>query len=136
MSDQFGISDQAVIGLSDSLAQAGAGSLVDAFPAALLAPTWRALLENGAIEAPTRVDLDRVDVRVVGPKALELRVPVRSEDGEFVKSVPVSVEAWTASGELEKQLTEEATSLADALELAASLPTFGHHPGQGQKPHN
>ena len=136
MSDEFGISEEGVIGLADSLAGGGAASLADAFPSALLAPTWRALLENGAVEAPTRVDLDRVDVRVVGPKVLELRVPVRSRDAEFIKAVTVSVQAWTASGELEKQLKAEATILADALQLAASLPTFEHIPGQGQKPHN
>jgi hypothetical protein len=133
---EFGIGKQAVLDLARSLERAAADSLVDAFPAALVAPTWRALLENGAVEAPTRVDLDRVEVRLTGPKALELRVPVRSGDGEVVKPVAVLVEKWSASGGLADQLEDEAEKLAAALELAASQPTFDHYPGSGQKPHN
>ena len=100
MSDapEFGIDRQGVVDLADSLEQAGAGSLEDAFPAALLAATWRALLENGGIQTPARVDLDRVEVLLVGPKVLELRVPVRTKDAELVKAVPVWVEKWSASG--------------------------------------
>jgi hypothetical protein len=133
---QFGVSHQAVLDLADSLGQAGAGSVADAFPAALLAPVWRALLEGGAIEVPTRVDLDRVEVRLTGPKGLELRVPVRFGGGEVVKAVAVVVEKWSASGAVAAQLEEEAEKLARALELAASQPTFDHYPGSGQKPHN
>ena len=133
---QFGVSDQAVLDLVASLEKAGADDVVDAFPAALLAPTWRALLESGAIETPARVDVDRVEVRLVGPHALELRVPIVSGDGEFVRSVPVSVEKWSATGELANQLGEEAQRLVAALEMADLRDPFDHYTGTGQKPHN
>ena len=132
---EFKLTRQALVSLADALGQAGADSLQGAFPAALLAATWRALLENGVIEAPTLVDVERVEVIVTGPNALELRVPVRTKTAELVKSVPVLVE-WTATGDLTNQLGEEAEHLVDALELAASLPTFDHTRGPGQKPHN
>jgi hypothetical protein len=132
----FGTSRQAVLDLARSLQRAQTDSLVDAFPAALVAPTWRMLLEKGVVEAPTRVDLDRVEVRLTGPKTLELRVPVRSGDAEVVKAVAVDVEKWSASGGLADQLAHEAETLAAALELADSAPTFDHYPGSGQKPHN
>ena len=112
-----------------------ASTVLDAFPAALLAPVWRALLEAGVIEAPTRVDLDRVEVLLVGPKQLELRVPVRSRSGELVKAVPVMVRRWSSSGELRNVLHEEATNLARALERAASQPVVDLG-GSGQKPRN
>jgi hypothetical protein len=133
---EFGIGKQAVLDLARSLERAGTNSLEDAFPAALVASTWRALLENGVVEAPTRVDLDRVEVRLTGPKGLELRVPVRFGDGEVVKAVAVVVEKWSASGAVAAQLEDEGEKLARALELAASQPTFDHYPGSGQKPHN
>jgi hypothetical protein len=136
MSDDpgFGVSRQAVLDLAHSLE---VDSLADAFPAALLAPVWRALLEGGTIEAPTRVDLDGVEVIVTAPNWLELRVPVRSRHGEPVSALPVWVEAWTTPGNtLAEQLVEEAESLAQALEMAASLPTFDHYPGSAQKPKN
>jgi hypothetical protein len=130
----FGVSRQAVLDLASSL---DAESVADAFPAALLAPVWRALLEGGVIEAPTRVDLDRVEVLVTGPKWLELRAPVRSGYGEPVKALAVWVEAWSTEGEtLAEQLDNEAESLAQALQEAASLPTFDHDPRVGQKPRN
>ena len=138
MSDEpgtgFGVSHRGVLRLADSLK--GASSLEDAFPAALLAPTWRALLESGAIETPARVAVDRVEVRVAGPHALELRVPIVSGDGEFVRSVPVSVEKWSASGPVANQLDDEAKRLVQALELADSRDPFDHYTGTGQKPHN
>jgi hypothetical protein len=131
----FGVSRQGVLDLTASLERAGADSLVNAFPAALLAPTWRALLEAGGIEAPTRVDLDRVEVNVIGPTRLELRVPVRVRDGELIKSVPVIVRRWTSDGELPNMLYEEARSLASAMELAVSQPAV-ELGGEGQKPKN
>jgi hypothetical protein len=137
MSDEagFGVSEQAVLDLTNSLERAGASSPMDAFPAALLASLWRALLEAGAIEAPTRVDLDRVEVLVTGPRGLELRVPVRARSGKLVKSVPVIVRRWTSSGELGNVLLEEATSLSRALERAVSQPAV-ELGGEGQKPRN
>jgi hypothetical protein len=132
---EFKLTRQALVRLADALGQAGADSLQGAFPAVLLAATWRALLENGVIEAPTRVDVERVEVLVTGPDALELRVPMRTKTAELIKAVPVVVE-WTATGDLTNQLGEEAEHLVDALELAASLPTFEHTRGPGQKPHN
>jgi hypothetical protein len=125
----------ALIRYADALEKADVSSLQEAFPAALLAATWRALLEHGVIEAPAEVDLDRVEVLLAAPNVLELRVPVRTRTTELVKAVPVLVE-WTASGELTNQLGEEAERLAEALELAVSLPTVDHGRGPGQKPHN
>jgi hypothetical protein len=132
----FGVTRQGMLDLADSMEHGGAGSLADAFPAALVAPTWRALLEGGVIEAPTRVALDRVEVRVIGPKVLELRVPVRTRNAEFVKAVPVWVEAWTTTGSLGEQLDKEAKRLTAALEQADAQPVVDHDPGSGQKPHN
>jgi hypothetical protein len=131
----FDISRKGMVGLVRSFDRSDTDSLEDAFPAALVAPTWRALLEGGAIAAPTRVDLDRVEVRLVGPKHIELRVPIRSGDAEVVKALVVHVERWTASGEIGQQLDAEAKRLASALDAAASRPTFDHG-GQGQKPFN
>ena len=124
-----------MLGLADSLEKAGARSLADAFPAALLAPTWRALLENGGIKAPARVDLERVEVLVVGPNVLELRVPVRTKTAELRQGGDRSVENGRPRGPHE-QLGKEAEHLVDALELADSLPMFDHTRGPGQKPHN
>ena len=130
----FGISHQGVLDFAAWLA--GADSLANAFPAALVAPVWRALLEADVVETPARVDSDRVEVLVVGPNVLELRVPVRSRYAEFVKVVPVWVGKGLAAGKLETQIGEEAKRLSRALELAESNPVFEHSPGQGQKPHN
>ena len=93
----FGVSDQGVLDFAAWLGDAE--SLVNAFPAALLAPVWRALLEADVVETPARVDTDRVEVLLVGPNQLELRVPVRSRYAEFVKVVPVWVGKWLANGE-------------------------------------
>jgi hypothetical protein len=130
----FGISKQGVLDFASSLG--GADSLVEAFPAALLAAVWRALLEADVVETPARVDAQRVEVLLVGPNQLELRVPVRSRYAEFVKVVPVWVGNWLAKGALENQIGDEAEQLANALERADSNPVFEHSPGQGQKPHN
>ena len=102
----------------------------------MVAPTWRALLEHGGIKAPARVDLDRVEVVLVGPKALELRVPIRAKSTEYVKVLTVSVEKWSSTGELAEQLVKEAQRLAQALERADSQAVFAHYTGSGQKPHN
>jgi hypothetical protein len=132
---EFKLTRRALIRLADALEKAPASSLQEAFPAALLAATWRALLENEVIKAPARVDVERVEVLVTGPNALELRVPVSTKTAELVKAVAVEVE-WTATGDLTNQLGVEADHLVDALELAVSLPTFDHTRGPGQKPHN
>jgi len=132
----FGIKERDVLGLASSLDKAGARSLEDVFPAALVAATWRALLEHGGVKAPARVLLDRVEVVLVGPKALELRVPVRSKSAEFVKVLTVSVEKWSSTGQLAEQLVKEAQRLAQALERADSQAVFAHYTGSGQKPHN
>jgi hypothetical protein len=131
----FTVAPPALTRLADALEKADATSLQEAFPAALLAATWRALLENGVIEAPEQVALDRVEVLVAGTEVLELRVPVRTRTHEIVKAVPVLVQ-WTASGDLIEQLGDEAERLTQALELAVSLPAFDHDRGPGQKPHN
>jgi hypothetical protein len=130
----FGISNQGVLDLASALGEAD--SLADAFPAALLAPVWRALLDAGVVETPARVDVQRVEVLLLGPNQLELRVPVRSRHAEFVKVVPVWVGKWLAKGQLENQIGDEAERLARALERADSNPVFEYSPGQGQKPHN
>lgn len=137
MSDEpgFGISTQAVWDLANSL---HGGSAPDAFPAALVAPVWRALLEGGAIEAPNRIDLDGIEVLVTGPNWLELRVPSRSShDRAPVNALPVWVEAWTTEGEtLGEQFEYEAGRLAAAIRAADGQQPFHHYPGVGQKPKN
>jgi hypothetical protein len=112
----------------------GVGSVVDAFPADLVAPTWRALLKAGVIQAPDNVDTSRVMVRLLGSHKLELLVPVRLKGGEVVKSVVVFVDQWTASGELGQQLDSEADVLKRALDSAYNQQTVDHE-GPGQKPH-
>ena len=130
----FGVSNQGVLDLAAQLG--GAESLADAFPAALLAPVWQALLEADVVETPARVDAHRVEVLLLGPNQLELRVPVRSRYAEFVQVVPVWVGEWLATGKLENQIADEAKRLSRALELADANQRFEHSPGQGQKPHN
>jgi hypothetical protein len=131
---EFGASDKGVKKLAASLG--GARSLADAFPAALVTPVWQALLEAGAVEMPKRVDAHRVEVLLVDPHQVELRVPVRSGSDEFVKVVPVRVDSWPASGELARQIGDEAERLARALEAADATSVVQHKPGQSQKPHN
>ena len=130
----FGVSNQGVLDVASGLGEAD--SLEDAFPAPLVADVWRALLEADVVETPARVDAHRVEVVVLGPNQLELRVPIRSRYAEFVKVVPVWVGQWLATGKLENQIADEAKRLARALERADSNPVFEHSPGQGQKPHN
>jgi hypothetical protein len=113
----------------------GAEAILDAFPAVLLAPTWQALLEGGAIKTPANVDAARVKVHVLGPRALELLVPVTLKDGdEVVKSAVVRIKSWTASGDIFQELDGEADELKLALERAYGQPLVDHG-GQGQKPH-
>src|SRR3954462_12715274 len=135
MSDETGfeVDEQQLVALVKEL---GVGDVVDAFPADLLAPTWRALLKAGVVTGPQDVDVSRVIVRRLGPPKLELLVPQRLKDGdEVVKSVVVRVDQWTASGELGNQLYDEAKVLTRALESARQQDIFDHE-GPGQKPHN
>jgi hypothetical protein len=135
MSDETGfeIDEQQLVALVKAL---GVGDVVDAFPADLLAPTWRALLKAGVVKGPDDVDVSRVMVRRLGPHKLELLLPQRLHDGdEVVKSVVVRVDQWTASGELGNQLYDEAKVLTRALESAQHQDIFDHE-GPGQKPHN
>jgi hypothetical protein len=135
MSDETGfeVDDQQLAALVKEL---GVGDVVDAFPADLLAPVWRALLKAGAVKGPDNVDVSRVMVRLLGPHKLELLVPERLKDGdEVVQSIVVRVDQWTASGELGNQLYDEAKVLARALETAYHQQIFDHE-GPGQKPHN
>ena len=135
MSDESGfqVDDQQLTALVKEL---GVGNVVDAFPAGLLAPTWRALLKGGVVKAPATVDVSRVMIRLLGPHKLEILLPEQLEDGdEVVKSVVVRVDQWTASGELGDQLYDEAKVLARALETAYHQQIFDHE-GPGQKPHN
>jgi hypothetical protein len=134
MSDETGFEtdyDQ----LAALVKELGVGDTVDAFPADLLAPTWRALLAAGAIKGPDNVDISRIVVRLIDSHQLELLVPVRFKDIEYVKSVVVFVDRWTASGELGQQLDREADVLARALRTAYNQQTVDHE-GPGQKPHN
>ena len=130
----FGVSDQGVLDFAASLG--GASSLADAFPAVLLAPVWRAMLEAGVVETPVRVAVDRAEVLLVDPTTLELRVPISTAYGQLVKTVTVYVDRWLAGGELATQVADEAELLARALEMADANSAFVHSPGQGQKPHN
>jgi hypothetical protein len=135
MSDEpvFEVDPKRVVAVAQAT---GAESIEDAYPAALLAPTWRALLEGGAIQAPSNLDVARVKVRQLGPNKLELLVPVTFEDGdEVVKSVVVLVDIWTASGDIVQQFGSEADVLGRALESAYHQDVVDHE-GPGQKPHN
>jgi hypothetical protein len=135
MSDETGfeVDEQHLVALVKKL---GVGDVVDAFPADLLAPTWRALLKAGVVKAPANVEVARVMVRLLGPHKLELLLPQRLDDGdEVVKSVVVRVDQWTASGEIGNQLYDEAKVLTRALESAYHQDVFDHE-GPGQKPHN
>jgi hypothetical protein len=135
MSDETGfeVDEQQLVELVQRL---GVGDILDAFPADLLAPTWRALLKGAVVTGPDNVELSRVMVRLLGPHKLELLVPLRLSDGdEIVKSVVVRVDQWTASGEVGNQLYDEAKVLARALESAYHQDVFDHE-GPGQKPHN
>jgi hypothetical protein len=134
MSDESGfeVDHQQVAAVAQAT---GEDALLDAFPAVLLAPTWQALLEGGAIKTPADLDVSRVKVHVLGPKLLELLVPVRLKGGdEVVKSAVVSVNRWTASGDIFQELDAEADELKLALEHAYGQPLLDHG-GQGQKPH-
>ena len=129
----FAVDEQQLVALVKEL---GVADTVDAFPADLLAPTWRALLKGGVVTGPANVDVSRVVVRLLGPHKLELLVPRRLKDGdEVVTSVVVRVDQWTASGELGNQLYDEARVLSRALESAYHQDIFDHE-GPGQKPHN
>jgi hypothetical protein len=135
MSDESGfeVDEQQLVALVKEL---GVGDVVDAFPADLLAPTWRTLLKSGVIKGPDNVDVPRVVVRLLGPHKLELLVPRRLKDGdEVVTSVVVRVDQWTVSGELGNQLYDEAKILTRALDSAYHQDIFDHE-GPGQKPHN
>jgi hypothetical protein len=104
----------------------GVGGVVDAFPADLLAPTWRALLQAGAIKGPDNVDVSRVVVRLIG-STHDRAARARAVEGRrVVKSVVVFVDQWTASGELGQQLDSEADVLARALDTAYNQQTVDH----------
>jgi hypothetical protein len=129
-STDFEVSDQ---GVQDFVASIGAASLADAFPAVLLAPVWRAMLEAGVVVTPPRVAVDRAEVVVLDTNVLELRVPISTTFGQLVKSVPVVIDRL-ADGDIEAQVTAEAERLAGVLETADSQQHYAH--GPGQKPHN
>jgi hypothetical protein len=134
MSDEsaFEVDQQQVAAIAQAT---GAAAIVDAFPAALLAPTWQALLQGGAIKTPAGLDATRVKVHLQGPRTLELLVPVTLKDGdEVVKSSVVRIKSWTANGDMFQQLDSEADELKQALERAFGQPLIDHG-GQGQKPH-
>ena len=75
---EFGVDDQALQEFADSFA--------GAFPAALLAPVWQAMLKAGVVVAPIRVAVDQAEVVLIDPNTLELRVPVSTVSGQLVKS--------------------------------------------------
>jgi hypothetical protein len=134
MSDEpvFEVDHQQVAAVAQAT---GEDATLDAFPAALLAPTWQALLHGGAIKTPANLDVARVKVHVLGPKLLELLVPVTLNDGaEVVKSALVRVKRWSASGDIFQELDHEAGELQMALQVAYNQQIFDHG-GQGQKPH-
>ena len=140
MSDEpdpkFAVRDAGVAAVAGAYADADVHSLVDAFAAALLAPTWRALIDGGALQAPADVDITRVEIRPLSSTRLELSVPVRLGDGEEItKTLTVRATRWTASGEIVDQLGSEARNLAIALQAAYEQRGFDHD-GPRQKPHN
>ena len=125
---EFGVDEQALQEFADSFA--------GAFPAALLAPVWQAMLRAGVVVAPIRVAVDQAEVVLIDANTLELRVPVSTVSGQLVKSVTVSVDQWPGNDELATQVADEAAQLAAALETADANSVFVFKPGQGQKPHN
>jgi hypothetical protein len=135
MSDEpvFEVDDEQVVAVAQAT---GVNSIEDAFPAVLLAPTWRALLDGGAVKTPADLAVERVKVHLLGPNKLELLVPVRLKDGdEVVQSVVVKVDVWTASGDIVQQFANEVDVLKLALETAYHQNIVDHE-GPGQKPHN
>jgi hypothetical protein len=122
--------------VDDQRVQDFAAGFTGAFPAALLAPVWQAMLKAGVVVAPPRVAVDRAEVVLIDPNALELRVPVSTTSGELVKSVAVYVDQWPTAGEPATEVADAADRLARALEAADANATFAYHPGQSQKPHN
>jgi hypothetical protein len=131
--EEFEVDPEAVVAIADA---SGAQSIEDAYPAALLVPTWQALLAGGAVKTPANLDAQRAKVHLLGPHKLELLVPLKLKDGdEVVQSVVVRVDQWTAQGEVANQYGEEARILARALQ-AASHQDIVDHEGPGQKPHS
>jgi hypothetical protein len=134
MSDEFAfeVDGQKVAAVAQAT---GEDALLDAFPAVLLAPTWQALLEGGAIKTPANLDVSRVKVHVLGPKMLQLLVPVKLKSGdEVVNSAVVRINRWSASGDIFQQFDNEAGELNLALQTAYNQEIVDHG-GQGQKPH-
>jgi hypothetical protein len=124
----FGVDEQAV----QDLAATFSGD----FPAALLAPVWRAMLQKGVVVAPVRVTVDQAEVVLLDPNTLELRVPISTVSGLLVKSVAVSVRLWPLGGELATDLAAAAERLASVLETADANASFDYERGPSQKPHN
>jgi hypothetical protein len=130
--DDFEVDGKAVVAVADA---SGAKSIEDAYPAALLVPTWQALLAGGAVKTPANLDAKRAKVHLLGPHKLELLVPLKLKDGdEVVQSVVVRVDQWTASGEIANQYGSEAEVLMRALQSAQHQDIVDHE-GPGQKPH-
>jgi hypothetical protein len=125
---EFGVDDQAV--------QDFTATFSGDFPAALLAPVWRALLQKGVVVAPVRGAVDQAEVVLLDPGTLELRVPISTVSGLLVKSVTVSVRQWPHCGELATELTDAAERLAGVLETVDANVTFDYVRGPSQKPHN
>lgn len=133
--DPFEVRHEVVESLVASYEDAGATSLEDVFPAALVAPAWRALLKAKAIAAPEGVDLSHVEVRLLGPDRLEVTVPFG--DGS-VHAVAVRVTGpGAATAGFDTRVSHVAQGLASALTAARAQATFDFklRLGSGQKPH-
>jgi hypothetical protein len=132
--DGFAVNDKAVVAVARA---SGVQTIEDAYPAALLVPTWQALLAGGAVKTPANLDAKRAKVHLLGPHKLELLVPLKLKDGdEVVQSVVVKVDQWTAAseGEIANQYGSEARVLMRALQSAQSQDIVDHE-GPSQKPH-
>ena len=129
-------SGNAEFGVDETAVQDFAATFSGDFPAALLAPVWRAMLQKGVVVAPVRVAVDQAEVVLLGPDTLELRVPISTVSGLLVKSVAVSVRQWPPGGELTTELAGAAERLARVLETADANATFDYARGPSQKPHN
>lgn len=124
---------KAVDALVASYTQAGAASLEHAFPAALVAPVWRALLEADAISLPDEIDPARVEVRM--PAADRIEIVIERSDGD---PTVVSVHVWGfGSNGLKEDVGAAARGLADALDQALRGCTTEYElaPETGQKMH-
>ena len=126
---EFGVDDQALQEFADSFA--------GAFPAALLAPVWQAMLKAGVVVAPIRVAVDQAEVVLIDANTLELRVPVSTVSGAAGEERDrVRRRSGPPTTSSRPRWPTRPSGSPRALETADANAVFAYKPGQGQKPHN